>query len=71
MENQVSRSVLLRAVKIIKQWNDMGEKHPDESMFQIYYDHSPEMKEIRNVLGWYDEIKDEVIEAKSISVNKH
>ena len=39
-------------------------------MFKIYYNNSPEMKEIREVLGTYDEIKDEVIECNSISVNE-
>ena len=47
----------------------MPEQNPDESVFRTYYDHSPEMKEIREVLGQYDSIKDEVISATSISVS--
>ena len=68
MENQVSRSTLLRAVKIIKQWHDMPELEPDENMFRIYYENAPEMKEIRDTLGEYEDMKDEVIETTSISV---
>ncbi len=70
MENKVSRSVLLRAVKIIKQWHDMYEQDPDEMMFRIYYEKAPEMKMIRDTLGSYDDMKDEVIEVKSIPVGK-
>tara|TARA_R110002020_G_scaffold151638_1_gene328726 strand:- start:523 stop:738 length:216 start_codon:yes stop_codon:yes gene_type:complete len=70
MSNQVSRSLLLRSVLIIKQWHDIPEQNPDTMMFKIYYNNSPEMKEIREVLGTYDEIKDEVIECNSISVNE-
>jgi hypothetical protein len=66
---QPTRSDLLKAVKIIKQWHDMPEKNPDPMMFKIYYNQSPEMKPIREVLGTYDEMKDEVIEATSISIN--
>lgn len=68
MENQVSRSTLLRAVKLIKQWHDMLDKSPDDSVFNIYYEHSPEMKEIRDTLGDYDLMRDEVIEATAIPV---
>ena len=66
--NQISRSILLRAVKLIKQWHDMPEQNPDPMIFKIYYDKAPEMKIIRDTLGTYDEIKDEVIESTSISV---
>lgn len=69
MENKVSRNVLLMAVKLIKQWHDMPDEKPDDNMFRIYYENAPEMKEIRNVLGEYEEMKDEVIETTSISVN--
>lgn len=68
--NEVPRTVLLRAVKIIKQWHDMDNYNPDDNVFQIYYEHSPEMKMIRNTLGSYDEMKDEIIESISISVNE-
>jgi hypothetical protein len=68
MSTQISRGVLLGAVKIIKQWHDMPETDPEEMNFKIYYDHSPEMKDIRNALGTYEEIRDEAISANSISV---
>lgn len=68
MQNQVSRSVLLRAVKIIKQWHDMPDEISDDSVFKFYYEHEPEMKEIREILGDYDDMKDEVIEATLIPV---
>ncbi len=72
MENfdQVSRSLLLRAVKLIKQWHDMPEQNPNPMVFKIYYEKSPEMKEIRESLGAYDQMKDEIIESNSISVNE-
>jgi len=58
------RQALLQAVKVIKQW------HGDE-VFDIYYNHSPEMKMIREALGGtYDDVKDEPIEVKSIPVKK-
>jgi len=69
MKNQPSRSDLLRAVKIINQWHDITDPDPDPEIFKIYYEKSPEMKTIRAVLGPYDEMKDEVIEATSISVS--
>ena len=68
MKNSVTRSDLLRAVLIIKQWYDMPEQNPDPMVFKAYYDRSFDMKEIREVLGAYDEIKDEVIECNSIAV---
>gem|GEM_PF-5809704 len=48
----------------------MAAKNPDPLMFKIYYDHSPEMKFARDVLGPFDEMSTEVIEATSISVQK-
>lgn len=68
MNNQVSRQVLLKAVLLIKQWHDMPEENPDPLMFKIYYEKAPEMKMIRDTLGSYDEVKDEVIEATSMPV---
>lgn len=65
MTDTIQRNVLLKAVKIIKQWHDMPAKNPDPMMFKIYYNQAPEMKLIREALGPYDEIKDEVIEATS------
>ena len=65
MNNTIQRNVLLQAVKVIKQWHDMPAKNPDPMMFRIYYNNAPEMKTIREVLGNYDEIKDEVISATS------
>lgn len=68
----IHRYTLIKAAKIIKQWHDfsfreqMGDD-PDPLAFRIYYEHSPEMKSIREALGPYDEIKDEVISATSIS----
>lgn len=75
MKPQPTRGDLIKAVQIIKQWHDMdasnyGKRSADPLMFKIYYDKSPEMKFIRDVLGSYDEMKDEVIEANSIIVNK-
>ena len=71
MKDQVPRNVLLMAVKVIKQWHDFTDENPpDHTLFQIYYDNSPEMKMIRDVLGLYAKIKDEVISAKSIPVKK-
>jgi hypothetical protein len=67
MRNHVSRSLLLRSVKLIKQWHDMHDPNPDPMVFRTYYEHAPEMKEIREALGPYDEMKDEVIEATSRS----
>jgi len=69
-DREVSRTLLLRAVQIIKQWHDMPDPNPDPMMFKIYYDKSPEMKYIREALGKYDQIKDEVIESNSISINE-
>lgn len=69
MSNQVPRNVLLKAVKLIKQWHDMPEQNPDPAIFRIYYENAPEMKMIRNALGSYDQMKDEVIEATSTSIN--
>lgn len=68
MENEVPRSVLLKAVKIIRQWHDMGMK--DDSAFKIYYEMAPEMKSIRETLGPYDKMKNEVISATSITANE-
>lgn len=68
MDNTIPRNVLLKAVKIIKQWHDMPATNPDPMMFKIYYTNAPEMKSIREALGPYDQIKDEVIECTSISV---
>lgn len=68
--NNIPREVLLRAVKLIKQWHDFplpAETAP-ERVFKIYYEHAPEMKSIREVLGSYDEIKDEVISATSETI---
>ena len=56
------RQALLQAVKVIKQWHG-------EDVFEIYYNNAPEMEMIRNILGPYDEVKDEPIEVKSISVS--
>lgn len=70
MKNQVSRSTLLRAVKLIKQWHDFPFIKPDENTFRIYYEKAPEMKEIRDVLGAYDQMKDDIIEVKSIPANR-
>ena len=71
MTKPIPREVLLKAVKIIKQWHDwycMPVHKPDPMMFKIYYEQAPEMKIIREALGTYDEIKDEVINATSESV---
>lgn len=68
MAQEISRHVLLKAVKIIKQWHDMPGRNADPKMFKIYYELSPEMKMIRESLGAYDDIKDEVIEATSVTV---
>lgn len=65
MSEKIGRNVLLQAVKVIHQWHDMG---LENSVFPIYYNNAPEMKMIRDVLGSYDEIKNEVIECNSISV---
>ncbi|HNP94244.1 MAG TPA: hypothetical protein PKJ63_01400 [Cyclobacteriaceae bacterium] len=62
-----SRGDLLRAVKLIKSWRDRTEESRSAS-FQEYYDNAPEMESIRNILGSYDEMKDEVFEARSIPV---
>lgn len=62
-----SRSDLIRAVQLIKSWRDRSEESKSIS-FKEYYDQDPEMKYIRSVLGSYDEMKDEVIEAISIPV---
>lgn len=43
----------------------MPRRNADPLMFKIYYEMAPEMKMIRDTLGSYDEIKDEVIEATS------
>jgi hypothetical protein len=67
---QPTRADLIRAMMLIKQWHDMAAKNPDPLMFKIYYDHSPEMKFARDVLGPFDEMSTEVIEATSISVQK-
>ncbi len=69
-EYLVPRSVLLRAVKTIKDWHDINEPNPNPIVFKLYYENSPEMKEIRKVLGEYDEMKDEVIEATSTETNE-
>lgn len=64
----VPRNVLLKAVKLIKQWHDMPAKNPDPMMFKIYYEKAPEMGMIRDTLGSYDSIKNEVISATSEAV---
>lgn len=68
MSNQVSRSALLKAVKIIRTWHDMNDPNPDPEIFKIYYERSPEMEMIRNELGSYDKMKHEVITATSKSI---
>lgn len=52
----------------ISHWYCMPVHKPDPMMFKIYYEQAPEMKIIREALGTYDEIKDEVINATSESV---
>ncbi len=70
MKKQASRGDLITAVKIIKQWHDAAHPTYDSGRFRIYYEKSPEMKTIREVLGAYDEMADEVISATSISVSE-
>ena len=67
MTNQVPREVLLKVVKLIKQWHDMDDTN--QKTFKIYYDNAPEMKIIRNTLGAYDDMKNEVISATSETVS--
>lgn len=60
---------MLRAVKLIRSWHDFNENLAGEpSVFHLYYTAAPEMKEIREALGPWDRIKDEVISATSESV---
>lgn len=66
MKDQVSRKLLLRALKIIDKYRGYSPKRS----FSVYYETDPEMKEIREALGSYADIKDEVIDCNSISINK-
>ena len=62
-----SRGDLMWALKLIKSLLYLTEESRSAS-FKEYYDNAPEMESIRNILGSYDEMKDEVIEARSIPV---
>lgn len=68
--NQPTRSDLLKAVILIRKWHDGDIKKLNGSEFRSYYNQSTDMKFIRDVLGEFDEMKDEVIEATSVTVKK-
>ena len=42
---------LKASVGVIKVWHNMGMPESDTETWRIYYDHSPEMKPIREVLA--------------------
>ena len=45
------RQALEQAVRVIRVWHAMPQKPGDDDAFDIYFNHSPEMKPIRDVLG--------------------
>ncbi len=46
-----TRQALEQAVRIIRVWHAMPQKPGDDDAFDLYFNHSPEMKPIRDVLG--------------------
>ena len=50
------RKALEQAVSVIRVWHGMGQKPSDDDAFDIYFNHSPEMKPIRDVLGKMREV---------------
>lgn len=69
MKEHIHRSLLLSAVKLIWFWHDFNENLAGvPSVFHLYYQMAPEMQAIREALGPWDSIKDEVISATSESV---
>jgi hypothetical protein len=50
-ENLRLRQALEQAVRVIRVWHAMPGKPGDDDAFDIYFNHSPEMKLIRDVLG--------------------
>ena len=45
------RKALEQAVSVIRVWHAMPQKPGDDDAFDLHYNHSPEMKPIRDVLG--------------------
>ena len=45
------KAALKQAVKVIRVWHAMPQKPGDDDAFDLYYNHSPEMKPIRDALG--------------------
>ena len=46
-----TRKALEQAVRVIRVWHAMPQKPGDDDAFDIYFNHSPEMKLIRDALG--------------------
>ena len=57
-QNLRLRKALQQAVSVIRVWHGMPQKPGDDDAFDLYYNHSPEMKLIRDVLGRMPETTD-------------
>jgi hypothetical protein len=50
-QNMRLRKALEQAVSVIRVWHAMPQKPGDDDAFDLYFNHSPEMKPIRDMLG--------------------
>ena len=45
------RNALKQCVRVLRVWHAMPQKPGDDDAFDLYFNHSPEMKLIRDALG--------------------
>lgn len=45
------RKALEQCVRVLRTWHAMPQKPGDDDAFDLYFNHAPEMKPIRDVLG--------------------
>lgn len=50
-QNMKLRKALEQCVQVLRLWHAMPQKPGDDDAFDLYFNHSPEMKLIRDVLG--------------------
>ena len=50
-QNLKLRKALEQCVRVARTWHAMPQKPGDDDAFDIYFNHAPEMKLIRDVLG--------------------